>query len=42
VADGMQFNFVVDPEAAKIVLTAEFPSITLVGNVANDADAGVS
>ncbi|KAK0702903.1 Inosine/uridine-preferring nucleoside hydrolase domain-containing protein [Apiosordaria backusii] len=28
-------NFVVDPEAAKIVLTADFPNITLVANSAN-------
>lgn len=30
-----QINLVVDPEAAKIVLTADFPNITIVGNVAN-------
>jgi inosine-uridine nucleoside N-ribohydrolase len=28
-------NFVVDPEAAKIALSAAFPKITLVGNAAN-------
>lgn len=28
-------NLIIDPEAAKIVLTAEWPAITMVGNVAN-------
>lgn len=28
-------NLVIDPEAAKIALTADFPNITIVGNVAN-------
>ena len=30
-----KINLVVDPEAAKIALTADFPNITIVGNVAN-------
>ena len=28
----MQFNLIVDPEAAKIALTAPFPHIPIVGN----------
>ncbi|PLB35899.1 Inosine/uridine-preferring nucleoside hydrolase domain-containing protein [Aspergillus candidus] len=32
-------NFKMDPEAAKIVLNADFPDITLVGNVANQIQA---
>ena len=30
-----QINLIVDPEAAKIALTADFPNITIAGNVAN-------
>ncbi|KAH8801467.1 Inosine/uridine-preferring nucleoside hydrolase domain-containing protein [Xylogone sp. PMI_703] len=29
------FNLIMDPEAAKIILTADFPHITMVGNVGN-------
>lgn len=29
-------NFLTDPEAAHIAVTADFPSITIAGNVAND------
>ena len=29
-------NFIIDPEAAHIAVTASWPSITIVGNVAND------
>jgi inosine-uridine nucleoside N-ribohydrolase len=32
---GSDINFIVDPEAAHIAITADFPSITIVGNVAN-------
>jgi inosine-uridine nucleoside N-ribohydrolase len=32
---GSDINFIVDPEAAHIAVTADFPSITIVGNVAN-------
>lgn len=32
---GSDFNFIADPEAAHIAVTANFPSITMVGNVAN-------
>jgi inosine-uridine nucleoside N-ribohydrolase len=32
---GSDFNFLVDPEAAHIAVTAPFPSITIAGNVAN-------
>ncbi|KAK5000455.1 hypothetical protein LTR66_000702 [Elasticomyces elasticus] len=34
-ADETQINLMIDPEAAKIALTAAFPSITVAGNVAN-------
>lgn len=30
-----QINLMIDPEAAKIALNADFPSITIAGNVAN-------
>lgn len=33
---GSDINFLTDPEAAHIAVTADFPSITIVGNVAND------
>ena len=32
---GSDINFLVDPEAAHIAVTAPFPSITIAGNVAN-------
>jgi inosine-uridine nucleoside N-ribohydrolase len=32
---GSDINFIVDPEAAHIAITADFPSITIAGNVAN-------
>ena len=32
---GSDINFIVDPEAAHIAVTAPFPSITIAGNVAN-------
>lgn len=32
---GSDINFIVDPEAAHIAITAPFPSITVAGNVAN-------
>jgi inosine-uridine nucleoside N-ribohydrolase len=32
---GSDINFIVDPEAAHIAVTADFPSITIAGNVAN-------
>lgn len=32
---GGDINFIVDPEAAHIALTAEWPSITIAGNIAN-------
>ena len=32
---GSDINFLVDPEAAHIAVTADFPSITIAGNVAN-------
>ena len=31
----MQINLMIDPEASKIALTADFPNITIAGNVAN-------
>lgn len=33
---GSDINFFTDPEAAHIAVTADFPSITIAGNVAND------
>lgn len=33
---GSDINFLTDPEAAHIAVTADFPSITIAGNVAND------
>lgn len=33
---GSDINFLTDPEAAHIAVTADFPSITISGNVAND------
>ena len=33
---GSDLNFLVDPEAAHVAVTAPFPSITVAGNVAND------
>lgn len=30
-----QINLMIDPEASKIALTADFPNITIAGNVAN-------
>lgn len=33
---GSDLNFLIDPEAAHIAVTAPFPSVTIVGNVAND------
>ena len=32
---GSDINFLIDPEAAHIAVTANFPSITIAGNVAN-------
>ena len=32
---GSDINFIIDPEAAHIAVTADWPSITIVGNVAN-------
>ena len=32
---GSDINFIIDPEAAHIAVTAPFPSITIAGNVAN-------
>ena len=32
---GSDINFIVDPEAAHIAITADWPSITIAGNVAN-------
>ena len=32
---GSDINFIVDPEAAHIAVTADFPSITIAGNIAN-------
>ena len=34
-ADTIKINLIMDPEAAKIALTASFPSMTIAGNVAN-------
>lgn len=31
----MKINLMIDPEASKIALTADFPNITIAGNVAN-------
>lgn len=31
----LQINLKIDPEGAKVALTADFPSITIVGNAAN-------
>ena len=33
---GSDLNFLIDPEAAHVAVTAPFPSITVAGNVAND------
>lgn len=33
---GSDINFLTDPEAAHIAVTADFPSITIAGNVVND------
>ena len=33
---GSDLNFLIDPEAAHIAVTAPFPSITIAGNVANN------
>lgn len=33
---GSDINFLTDPEAAHIAVTADFPSITIAGNVANN------